>query len=56
MEPSPPDIECEVCMLCLNMVFWGIPIWDLMGGKGEKSEEGMYGEEADRVKEERPPA
>ena len=55
MDASPPDIDCEV-MLCLYMVVGGIPIWDLMGGKGEKSDEGTKGEEADPVKEESPPA
>ena len=37
-------MEWEVCTLCLNMgfmVFGGIPTPGLMGGKGEKSEEGM---------------
>ena len=56
MDISPPDIECEVCTLCLNMVLGPIPICGLMGGKGEKSVEGMYGEDAEPVNEERPPA
>ena len=57
MEESPPDIECDVCTVCLYMLLLGgIAIVGLIGGSGEKSDEGMYGDEADPVKEERPPA